>query len=106
MSVIKIAGNVRIDIFATERCFCINIVLDAKHVGGETNELAHVLYALVAREERGTVIAKVVVVQAFNRLAFGRSVALDYSLVALVGNVLADVVLVVGNKDALAVAAS
>ena len=103
MSVIKIAGNVRIDFLSAEFCFCINIVLDAKHVGGEANELAHVLYALVAREEVGAVVAKVVVVQAFHFFAFRCGVALDYSLVALVGDFLTDVVLVVGDKDTFAV---
>ena len=43
--------------------------------------------------------------KSFNILALGCGVALNYSFVALVGNVLADVVLVVGDKDALAVAA-
>lgn len=105
MSVIKIAGNVRIDFLSAEFCFCINIVLDAKHVGGEANELAHILYALVTREEVGAVVAKVVVVQAFHFLALGCGVALDYSFVALVGNFLTDVVLVVGDKDTFAVSA-
>ena len=105
MSVIKIAGNVRIDVLATEWCFCVDVVLDAKHVGGETHKLAHVLYALVTREERGAVVAKVVVVQAFHFLALGCGVALDYSLVALVGNFLADAVLVIGDKDAFAMPA-
>lgn len=104
MSVIKIAGNVRIDFLSAEFCFCINIVLDAKHVGGEANELAHILYALVTREEVGAVVAKVVVVQAFHFLALGCGVALDYSFVALIGNFLTDVVLVVGDKDAFAMA--
>ena len=40
--------------------------------------------------------------QAFHFLALGCGVALDYSLVALVGNVLADIVLVVGDKDTFA----
>ena len=41
--------------------------------------------------------------QAFNRLAFRCSIALNYSLVALVGNFFTDVVLVVGDEDTLAV---
>ena len=41
--------------------------------------------------------------QAFHFLALGCSVALDYSLVALVGDFLTDVVLVVGDKDTFAV---
>lgn len=105
MPVIKIAGYVLVDVLATEWCFCVDVVLDAKHVGGKANELAHVLYALVAREERGAVVAEVVVVKSFNRLALGCGVTLDYSLVALVGDFLADVVLVVCDKDAFAVAA-
>ena len=40
--------------------------------------------------------------KSFNRLAFRCGVALNYSLVALVGNVLADIVLVVGDKDTFA----
>ena len=43
--------------------------------------------------------------KSFNRLALGCGVTLDYSLVALVGDFLADVVLVVGDEDTLAVAA-
>lgn len=43
--------------------------------------------------------------KSFNVLALGCSVSLNNSFVALVGDVLADVVLVVGDKDALAVAA-
>lgn len=43
--------------------------------------------------------------KSFNRLALGCGVALDYALVALVGDFLADVVLVVCDKDAFAVAA-
>ena len=35
----------------------------------------------------------------FNRFALGCGVALDYSLVALVGDFLTDVVLIVGDKD-------
>ena len=105
MSVIKIAGYIRIDFLSAEFSLCINIVLDAKHIGGETNELAHVLHALVARQERGAVVAKVVVVKSFNVLALRCGVALDNSLVALVGDVLADIILVIGDKDALTVAA-
>ena len=103
MPVIKIAGYVLVDVLATEWCFCVDVVLDAKHVGGKADELAHVLYALVAREERGAVVAKVVVVQAFHFFAFRCGVTLDYSFVALIGNVLTDAILVVGDKDALAV---
>ena len=43
--------------------------------------------------------------QAFHFFAFRCGVALDYSLVALVGNFLTDVVLVVGDKNAFAVSA-
>ena len=42
--------------------------------------------------------------QAFHFLTLGCGVALDYSLVALVGDFLTDVVLVVGDKDTFAVA--
>ena len=41
--------------------------------------------------------------QAFHLLTLGSGVALDYSLVALVGDFLTDVVLVVGDKDTFAV---
>ena len=40
--------------------------------------------------------------KSFHFFAFRCGVALNYSLVALVGNILADAVLVVGNKDTLA----
>ena len=43
--------------------------------------------------------------KSFNVLAFRCSIALDNSFVALIGNVLTDAILVVGDKDALAVAA-
>ena len=41
--------------------------------------------------------------QAFHFFAFRCGVTLDYSFVALIGNVLTDAILVVGDKDALAV---
>ena len=40
--------------------------------------------------------------KSFHFFAFRCGVALNYSLVALVGNVLADIVLVVGDKDTFA----
>ena len=77
---------------------------DAEEVGAGGYEVAHVAVGAFAGEKVGAVVAEVVLLQAFHLLTFGSGVAIDDALVALVGDITADIVLVVGHQDALPLA--
>ena len=87
------------------RLLSIEVFFDAEHIGGEVHQLAHIFGSPASANETCAVVAQSVVFQPWHFFSFGCGVTIDYSLVAFIGYLFADVVFVIGNENALALAA-
>ena len=83
----------------------IQILFDAKQLSGQAHQQAHILDRTLTTDKLGAVIAQVVVVQTLHLFAIRLGVAVNHALVALVSDVLADAILIVGAENASTLAA-
>ena len=81
----------------------MSFLMQSKSVLAATK--ARIFLVLVAADKVGLVVAKGIRFQAFYFFAFWSGVTIDYSLVAFIGYLFADVVFVIGNENTFAMAA-
>ena len=83
----------------------IKVFLDTEHIGREQNQPTHILGGAIATHKLSAVVAEVVVFQALDVIAVRLGIALDYTLIALIGYILTNTVLVISAYNTLTLAA-